>query len=220
MTKLYLAIDTDDAERVQTVLDATAGLLDGIKIGHAWALAESRDLLQVWLLEFGHDLPNMGFIGDFKLHDIPERVASEVAAICRLIPWLDSLTVHIDGSLSTRRACEIATAQGRDILGVTTLTAWPDTDTQFAEKLAIAEHAGCAGVICPAYRAHKVPGALTVACPGWRLAGDGHDDHSVKATYQRPNMDVDIAIVGRPIMTAEQPQLAAERYRKALQGDH
>ncbi|KJS28435.1 MAG: orotidine 5-phosphate decarboxylase [Desulfatitalea sp. BRH_c12] len=170
-----------------------------------------------------------GIFLDLKLHDIPETVRRAVRAITDFNVALT--TVHCGESRAMLEAA-VEGSQGKvRVLGVTVLTSIAAADlrtsgysAQMADdvgrlvlhKAAMAQAAGCSGVVCSGHEAAGIKArfdpAFLAVTPGIRLAGDnGQDDQQrIMTPALAIAQGADYLVIGRPIRDAADPVAAAE----------
>jgi orotidine-5'-phosphate decarboxylase len=166
-----------------------------------------------------------GLFLDLKLHDIPSTVAGGMRSLLRLRPRF--VTVHAaGGSDMVRAAVEAAGAQGTtEIAAVTVLTSLSDLDlslvglagptAQAARRLAaLAVGAGAQALVCSPAEVgalrREVGEGVTLITPGVRPEGSARCDQARTATpRQALAAGSDLIVVGRPVTSAPDPEIAA-----------
>jgi orotidine-5'-phosphate decarboxylase len=174
------------------------------------------------LIEQGFDV----FL-DLKYHDIPNTVATAVAAAAKLGVWM--LNVHASGGVAMMQAAKAA-VQGLQLermpllIAVTILTSLQHEDLSVlgisdplpvvVERLAQASaKAGMDGVVCSAQEAKRLRGlcgqGFKLVTPGIRPAWATRDDQSrVMTPKEALQAGSDYLVVGRPITQASDPAQA------------
>jgi len=225
-TRLALALDVHDAAVARQWARRLRGQADILKVGLQLFIAQGPDLV----LEL-RDLGWQIFL-DLKIHDIPATAERAVRAAARL--GVAYLTVHTSGGSAMLQAA----AAGRSdtgtprLLGVTVLTSLsgedlarvgcnPDVEEAVRRRCCLARAAGCDGVVASAREAAAVRRqcgeGFIIVTPGVRPAGSGHDDQArVMTPAAAARAGADIIVVGRPILQAEDPELAAHSIRQEL----
>jgi orotidine-5'-phosphate decarboxylase len=165
---------------------------------------------------------------DLKLHDIPNTVASAVAALLPLRPAM--LTIHAAGGpamvAAAREAAERAGGTRPIILAVTVLTSMDagtlaetgvsgGTVQQVLRLARLALAAGADGLVCSPLEVARIRDAHGAApflvVPGVRPAGSAAGDQSRIATPRDAvAAGADWIVVGRPITRAADPVAAAQ----------
>lgn len=226
MPRLIVALDLPDVKKALAMAHQLRGVAPWVKVGLELFIAAGPEIIS--------QLKKLGFsvFLDLKLYDIPNTVAGAVRSAKSL--GCDMLTLHLQGGA---RMCEAAAeaARGSDLLllGVTALTSFapgemPGIDMlpgEFAWNLA-ANAAGwhLHGVVCSGFEAKRIkeafPGLLCV-CPGIRPQALVNDDQRRAMTPGEAVVaGADYIVVGRPILQAADPALAAagimESMRKAF----
>ena len=229
---VIVALDVPDVDRALSLAEQLAAIVGTFKIGSELFTTAGPEIVRR-IRGTGASV----FL-DLKFHDIPHTVARSVAAATRLD--VQMLTVHASGGPEMLKAAENAAQEaarqlGRPaplVLGVTVLTSMDaqelasvgqtaDPSVQ-AERLAmVAAQAGLRGLVCSplevATLRRKLPAPMHLVTPGIR----GPDD---TAGDQKRTMNAREAIaagatwlvVGRPICTAANPKVAAERILASL----
>jgi orotidine-5'-phosphate decarboxylase len=221
--RLIVALDlpaVDEARALAAKLGGAVGFYKiGLQLIYAGGIALARELAgqgkKIFL--------------DAKLLDIDQTVTSATESIARL--GLDFLTVH--ALAPTLRAA----AKGRGtsklkLLGVTVLTSQGPEDmaelgTRFSVEEMVLRRAqatiasGCDGVIASGLEARAIRAMagekLLIVTPGIRSAGSSHDDQKRAATPRDAiAAGSDYLVVGREILRAENPGLAAENILREI----
>ena len=157
---------------------------------------------------------------DLKLHDIPTTVARAARVIGGL--GVGFTTVHTQGGDAMVRAAVEGMAEGAHaagapapcVLGVTVLTSDVVAPSEvLVERAALAQKAGCGGLVCAASDLALVraaaPGLLTVV-PGIRPVGaDVGDQARVATPGSAVRAGADLLVVGRAVTSAEEPEKVA-----------
>lgn len=229
--RVFVALDTPDLVRAETLATDLAGLVGGLKIGNEFFTA----LGPVGVRAVTDQVP---LFLDLKFHDIPNTVAGAVRSACLVRPFM--LTVHASGGPAMLRAAAETAHDGAAaagvprplILGVTVLTSLDDNDLaavgqtgpagdQVKRLAALAQDCGLDGVICSpreiaALRALCGPDfVLTVPGirPDWAAAGD---QKRVMTPAEALAAGASYLVIGRPITGADHPQAAARRIADEL----
>ena len=223
--RIYCALDTPDLAVACGLASALAGHVGGLKLGLEFFAACGPDGFRE-VAETG--LP---VFLDLKLHDIPNTVASTIAALVPLGPAI--MTIHAGGGPAMMRAAVEAAAISADkadvpkplIVGVTVLTSLDNADLERmgatdgvdgqAMRLAeLARDNRLDGVVCSpreveAIRAECGENFLLVV-PGIRSEDTGADDQKrIMTPRQAVSEGADILVIGRPITMAPDPVAAA-----------
>jgi orotidine-5'-phosphate decarboxylase len=163
---------------------------------------------------------------DLKLFDIPATVAAAVRQLSR--QQVDFCTVH--GNDGMLRAA--AGAKGdMKVLAVTALTSLDQGDLDdlgfrcdvralVLSRARRALEAGCDGVVSsglevPVLRS-EVGHRLITVCPGIRPVHNDDDQQRVVTPRRAIRSGADYLVVGRPIRSAPEPRLAAERIQEEI----
>jgi orotidine-5'-phosphate decarboxylase len=225
--RLAVALDVPDLERAEALIKALAGASGWLKVGGELftavgpaALAAAGNGARVFL--------------DTKLHDIPNTVARSVAAATR--HGVAMLTLHASGGSDMLRAAResadaAAAAAGTPaplLVAVTVLTSLTGAnlvevgvdatvEDQVARLVDVAIAAGIDGVVASpreaaAVRRRAAGTPLCIVTPGIRSADDPTDDQARAATPSAAiEAGADLLVVGRPVLRADSPAVAARR---------
>ncbi len=218
---VLVALDYDNAAKALEL----AGQLDPercrLKVGNELFTTAGPALVE--------SLHSQGFevFLDLKFHDIPNTVASAVAAAARLGVWM--VNVHTSGGLRMLQAAREAVDQQRHkplLIGVTLLTSMSEEDLQGigvqqgpasqVQMLAdLACRGGMDGVVCSAQEASALKREFgpdfCLVTPGIRPQNTSNDDQRrVMTPAQALNAGSDYLVVGRPITRSSDPRAAVE----------
>lgn len=218
-TKLIAALDTNSRSQAVEWSSTLGKTVDAIKLGLEFTYACGLDAVRE--VSAGHEL----FL-DLKLHDIPNTVASGLAALAPLRPALT--TIHACGGAEmiarSREALEKSfpdSNQRPRLLAVTVLTsmdeaglretgveATPREQVLRLGKLAIAS--GADGLVCSAHEIGLLRDALgdepVLVVPGIRPTGSASNDQKrIMTPIQAAQAGADWIVVGRPITRAADP---------------
>ena len=225
--RLAVALDVDSREAALEAAGRLQGRVDIVKVGLELFVSAGPDLVG--------DLVDTGWsvFLDLKLHDIPETVAGAVRAGRSL--GVELMTLHTTGG---RRMIEAAVEARGDrgtpkLLGVTLLTSLDEEQIaevgitgsieRSVERLArLAHEAGCDGVVSSPREVATIKAAhgdeFLVVSPGIRPSGASVDDQARVATAGDAVLaGADVLVVGRPIMKAPDPAVAADRIRAEME---
>ncbi len=216
--KTFVAIDTDNLERANTMLDVCYGngtpLVYGVKFGLQFFLKFGA----VGINELMRGRRNLKLFLDLKLHDIPNTVKGALNSLTDIKP--DYLTVHCGGGLEMLKVCaEFGEVNQIKIIGVTMLTSLHNSDadkmygfpsntlTISLNMTKLAKEAKLSGIVCSYHGVRRIkdenPELITIV-PGIRLHNDRMSEHKHLA---RPNdalqAGADFIVIGRPITDFE-----------------
>ena len=178
-----------------------------------------------------------GVFLDLKLHDIPATVSRAMNGVADL--GVRFATVHCGENQKMLEAA-VAGSHGKvDILGVTVLTSVSAEDIEAAgyrsnyyhdmsqlvvKKAAMAQAAGCAGIVCSGLEAPMIKSrfgkGFAAVTPGirpqWSL--DRQDDQARVTTPARAIRNgSDYLVIGRPIRDADDPVQAALKVAEEIE---
>jgi orotidine-5'-phosphate decarboxylase len=214
--RLIVALDLPSVEAAEALVARLGDAVSFYKIGYQLAYAGG--------LAYAQKLAGSGrqvFL-DLKLHDIGNTVAQGVKSVARL--GATFLTVH--AYPQTMQAAVEAREGALRILGVTVLTSYDDSDLKAAGyatsvKALVASRAekaralGVDGLVCSpeeAANVRAIAGAgMTLVTPGIRPAGaEAGDQKRIMTPAAAIAAGADYLVVGRPIVAAPDPRVAAE----------
>lgn len=172
---------------------------------------------------------------DLKYHDIPSTVANAVEAAAQL--GVDLVTLHASGGEAMMRAARDAVGDnGPRLLGVTILTSFTADDVEkvwnkeiisvreeVARLSGLAVAAGLHGVVTSPLEVESLKrrhgAGFIVVTPGIRPVGDGLGDQARTATPgEAARAGSDFLVVGRPVLTADDPLAVVHAMRVELDG--
>ncbi len=224
---LAVAMDVPDLQSACALADALEGAAGWLKVGAELFTAEGPAAIEMARTHAKVFL-------DIKLHDIPNTVASAVAAATH--HGVAMLTVHAAGGIAmlraAREAAESAAAKtGRarpKLVAVTVLTSFAPDDLKMlgvAESLPehvarfvdLAQRAGLDGVVASPWEAAAIRAQagqdFFLVTPGVRRAVDAVGDQTRIAT---PEVALaagsSLLVVGRPIVQAPHPAQTAREF--------
>jgi orotidine-5'-phosphate decarboxylase len=223
VSPIYVAIDTPDLDRAETIARAVADHVGGLKLG-----------LEFFCANGPAGVERMARLGlpiflDLKLHDIPNTVSKAVTALAPLRPAV--LTVHAAGGQAMLEAAKAAAPESTKVVAVTVLTSLDQADLQAAgvggdsaqQVARLAKHAcqaGLDGIVCSGA---EVADARTAwpdgffVVPGVRPAGaDLSDQKRVVTPREALDRGASILVIGRPITGADDPAAAARNIAASL----
>ena len=230
--KVLVALDLESREQALALADSLRGSVGGFKIGSRLFTAEGPPMVRA-LTERGDKV----FL-DLKFHDIPNTVATAVAAAAQLGVWM--VNVHAGGGTTMMRAArdaaqESAAKRGTTpplVIAVTVLTSMnqqtlrevgvvidlPDQVLRLAE---LAREAGLDGVVASPQETRAIRArcgqAFTIVTPGIRggtAAEARHDQERTMTPSEAIAAGASYLVVGRPVIAAPDPLAAA----RALSG--
>jgi orotidine-5'-phosphate decarboxylase len=232
--RLIVAMDLSTLESVKCTLDNIGDAVSYYKIG-----MESFYSLGEAALSLMAANRKKVFL-DLKLHDIPNTVSRSVKALCRYAPAMT--TLHAAGGPAMLRAAVEAAAEASaqldqerpKLLGITVLTSIDETEWAAVghtrsirdSVLRLAEmcrQSGMDGVVASPQEAAAIrqccgPDFLIVT-PGIRpLYGDKGDQSRTATPAEALRNGADFLVVGRPILAAADPRIAAIEIVKEMEG--
>lgn len=225
VTRLVVALDASDGERILELVRVLHGRVGMVKVG-----LEAFSAVGPALIAALHALGMPVFL-DLKLHDIPNTVERAAANLARLGVRL--FTVHAAGGAAMLaaavRGARVGTPAGKEppkALAVTVLTSLDDAAldelgmpggaaARVQAWARLAAGAGCQGVVCSPQETVALRTALgpdfILLTPGIRPAdGQIADQKRVATPLAAIKAGADLLVVGRPITMAPDPAAAAE----------
>jgi orotidine-5'-phosphate decarboxylase len=214
--RLIVALDLSSVEAAEALIARLGDSVTFYKIGYQFAYAGGLSLVPK-LADRGKKV----FV-DLKLHDIGNTVAKGVESIAKL--GATFATVH--AYPQTMKAAVDARGPSLKILAVTVLTSYDDDDlyaagyrfgvSDLVEARALqAQALGIDGLVCSGEEATTVRGIIgaqmALVTPGIRPAGSAVGDQKRVMTPGRAiSAGADYLVVGRPVVEASDPKVAAE----------
>ena len=234
MTKIFVAVDTQDLNRAHELAGIIAKTKAGIKLGLEFfnsngpqGVAKIRDAF-----------PELPFFLDLKLHDIPNTVASSVKALAKLQP--DYLNVHAGGGYEMMKVANEAALEAADklnlraakMIAVTILTSFDEEglklvgmqtpiEAQVVRLAKLTKEAGMAGVVCSPQEIEPLRERLgtdfVLITPGIRPAGaDLNDQKRIMTPKEALYLGATHLVIGRPITGDNDPADAIEKIYQEL----
>ncbi|HKU65992.1 MAG TPA: orotidine-5'-phosphate decarboxylase [Rhizomicrobium sp.] len=224
---VFVALDTTDPDYARELAEQVRGHVGGLKLGLEFFSAHGPDGVRTFV-EMG--LP---VFLDMKYHDIPNTVAGACRAAASL--GVAILNVHAQGGAAMMRAAADAAksvAPSTKVIAVTMLTSLADDDLpglgltppvgdQVVRLASLARQSGLDGVVCSAHEIVRLrqelgPDFLLVV-PGIRPAGAAlGDQRRVMGPAEARRSGANILVIGRPITSAADPNLAARDIAQSL----
>lgn len=224
--RLIVALDVPTTEKAISVVDSLGDLVNYYKVGMEAFYGMGHAVLA--------QIAGRGkktFL-DLKLHDIPTTVAQSVTNLCQFSPAF--LTLHAAGGSKMLKAAigaadEWTAKTGRQrpkLLAITVLTSigesdwveigYPSPIRESVLRMAVmCKEEGLDGVVASPQEAGSIRALcgpdFIIVTPGIRLMPAQSGDQMRTATPEQAlKVGADYLIVGRPIVAAENPRLAAE----------
>ncbi len=224
---LILALDVETGKEGLLLLDRIGENLNWVKIGLQLYLREGASFVKS-VAERGYSV----FL-DLKLHDIPNTVASAIGSLADLP--IDMLTLHASGGESMmQRALEAQQKHrpGLKLLAVTVLTSFDaaglakagfarspeETVLQLGQ---LAANTGIHGIVCSPLETRllrqKLGPEVILVTPGIRPEGsEAGDQKRIMTPARAAEAGSSYIVVGRPILQAPDPGLAARDILQSL----
>ncbi len=217
--RLIVALDVAGAAQAEALVEGLRGVASLFKVGNQLFTAAGPDFVR------GLTSRGASVFLDLKYHDIPNTVASAVAAAASL--GVSLVDVHALGGLEMMRAA-VAARQGADtrLLAITVLTSHDEASlarlglsggiTGCVRRLALlAREAGMDGVVASPHEVELIREScgreFLVVAPGIRPAGSRPADQARVATPAAAlRAGASYLVVGRPITEATDPTQATQ----------
>lgn len=216
--RLIVPIDVPSLEEAEEIIKRLGNAASFYKIGYQLGYAGGFDLARR-LVDEGKDV-----FMDLKLLDIDNTVEKGVVSISTL--GAKFLTIHAYPK-AMRAAVSGREHSGLQLLGVTVLTSMDDADLNqagyemsasdlVARRAADARAAGMDGIVCSAQEAEAMRAIvgpdMAIVTPGIRpLGSDIGDQKRVMTPANAISAGADYLVIGRPILTADDPADMARR---------
>ena len=237
MDQLLIALDVHTAAEAISLADRLRGVAGGFKIGSRLFTAEGPGMVRALT-----DRGDRVFL-DLKFHDIPNTVATAVAAATSLGVWM--VNVHAAGGTRMMTAAREAAAEAaarlrRDrplVIAVTVLTSMDrptlqqtGVDSEVLDQVLrladLTRDAGLDGVVASpretALIRQRCGGDFTIVTPGIRggtatiTATD--DQERTMGPGEAIAAGAGYLVVGRPVIGAADPRAAAEAIAREAEG--
>ena len=234
MDKLLVALDVESRAEALALADTLRGRVGGFKIGSRLFTTEGPDMVRA-LTERGDRV----FL-DLKWHDIPNTVATAVAAASSLGVWM--VNVHASGGTVMMRAAREAAqeaaakhgARAPLVIAVTVLTSLNqaslretgiviDLMDQVLRLAELTKEAGLDGVVASPRETAAIRSRcgrdFAIVTPGIRggaAAETKNDQERTMSPAEALAAGASYLVVGRPIIAAPDPKAAARAIAESL----
>ncbi len=226
---LILALDLETRESALEMLKRLDYSLEWVKIGLQLFTAYGPDFVKE-IADLGYNV----FL-DLKLHDIPNTVAKTVQSISKLP--VNLLTLHASGGsemLNWANKARDEYAPELQLLAVTVLTsmnaqqlkdlnvsATPKAQVQHLAGISL--ESGIQGLVCSPLELSMLRsqfgGGPIIVTPGIRPKGSDSDEQKrIMTPHDAAASGANYIVVGRPILKAEDPLVAANAIQAELVG--
>lgn len=230
--RLIVALDTETFDEAERLIDILADEVDIFKVGIAPFTGFGEKLLEK-LAESGKKV----FL-DLKVHDIPNTVKNAAKRAAEKNVFM--MNFHCLGGEEMLKAAVLGASMGAAggnppiLLGVTILTSTTEkemgkiglsgtVEDKVLELAEMAKASGLGGVVASAKEAKKIRQRLgkdfVIVTPGvrprWAAKGD---QKRVLTPKEAITEGADYIVVGRPIIEAADPLLAAKKIISELEG--
>jgi orotidine-5'-phosphate decarboxylase len=236
MDQLLVALDLENGPAALTMAEALRGVVGGFKVGSRLFTSEGPDIVRTLARDGGR------VFLDLKFHDIPNTVATAVAAATSLGVWM--VNVHASGGTrmmhaardAARETAERERRQAPLVIAVTVLTsmnagmlAETGVQTPVVEQVLrlaeLAQAAGLDGVVASpqetALIRQRCGPDFAIVTPGIRggaATTSGKDDQErTLGPAEAIAAGASYLVVGRPIIAAPNARKAALEIARALE---
>ncbi|MDA8991583.1 orotidine-5'-phosphate decarboxylase [Opitutales bacterium] len=227
--EIILALDVDNREHAQKILQATGERLEWVKVGLQSFLRDGPDLVHT-IVDSGKKV----FL-DLKLHDIPNTMAKAMESLADLP--IGMLTLHANaGEEALHRCAQVGKEKLPNtlLLAVTVLTSMNQESLhsvgvespviEQVERLAsLAAQSEIGGIVCSPQELIRLrsclPSETKLITPGIRPTGSAVGDQKrIMTPLQAKQAGADYLVIGRPILAASSPSQALDDILCELQG--
>jgi orotidine-5'-phosphate decarboxylase len=225
--EIILALDLENREHINQILNATGSRLKWVKVGLQSYLRDGKPLITE-LADSGKKV----FL-DLKLHDIPNTMEKALESLTELPVGM--ITLHAcAGPEALTRCAKFAREYLPEVtlLGVTVLTSTnqqglesigvnDSIDNQVQRLASLAVESGLGGIVCsplelPTLR-QSLPASTALVTPGIRPAhADAGDQKRIMTPAQAKEAGANYLVIGRPILAASNPQKALDQILEEL----
>ncbi|KEQ03964.1 orotidine-5'-phosphate decarboxylase [Pseudorhizobium pelagicum] len=223
--RLIVGLDIPTVSEARAIVSTLGDDVSFYKIGYQLVFAGG--------LDFARELIDQGkkIFLDMKLLDIDNTVAKGVENIARM--GVSMLTLHAYPK-AMQAAVEAAKGSGLTLLGVTVLTSMDEADLREAgydcdprslvlRRAGQARDAGMGGIVCSAEEAAAVRPIvgpdMNIVTPGIRPTGsDAGDQKRVMTPADALRAGSSHLVVGRPVVKAPDPKVAAQAILAEMAG--
>lgn len=223
--RLIVGLDIPTVSEARAIVSTLGDDVSFYKIGYQLVFAGG--------LDFARELIDQGkkIFLDMKLLDIDNTVAKGVENIARM--GVSMLTLHAYPK-AMQAAVEAAKGSGLTLLGVTVLTSMDEADLREAgydcdprslvlRRAGQAREAGMGGIVCSAEEAAAVRPIvgpdMNIVTPGIRPTGsDAGDQKRVMTPADALRAGSSHLVVGRPVVKAPDPKVAAQAILAEMAG--
>lgn len=232
--RILVALDVETGEDALRLADLLRGSVGGFKIGSRLFTAEGPSIVRA-LTARGDRV----FL-DLKFHDIPNTVATAVAAATELGAWM--LNVHASGGTAMMQAARAAAheraalrnVQAPLVIAVTVLTSMSqaalrdtgvviDLMDQVLRLAELTREAGLDGVVASPHETSAIRtrfgGGFAIVTPGIRggaAAATKDDQERTMTPADAVAAGASYLVIGRPIIGASDPRQAADAIAASL----
>lgn len=228
MSEIIVALDVADTDKARKVVEQLGENAVWYKVGLELFLRDGISALKMLKKK-----KKKVFL-DLKFHDIPHTVARAVESSADM--GVDMINVHVLGGAEMMEAAASVLVNLKNpplLVGVTVLTSM---DSSSLKKLSIkrnplrwvgelallAQECGLDGVVASGREINKIRSLcgqnFKIVTPGIRFSDNAsHDQRRIVTPREASSWGADFLVMGRPILSAENPKQAYERAIKELE---
>lgn len=220
--RLIVALDVDNSEDAMKLVNQLINYVSIFKVGAQLFTAVGPNIIKMI-----QDKGGKVFL-DLKYHDIPNTVMSATKIVTRLGVFM--FTIHTLGGKEMMKAVvdAVSTQQIKPlIIGVSILTSLNqealkdigidrDLNDEVITLAKLAKSSGVDGIVASTHEIKDIRNQcgkdFIIVTPGVRLVEDSVDDQKRVGTVSKAIMEgADFIVVGRPIITAQNPAKIANQ---------
>lgn len=224
---LFVALDVDDIESAIKIADDIAEFVGGFKIGPRLILRYGSDVIK----KLAQVAP---VFVDCKFHDIPSTVVSAVESA--FTSGASFVTIHASNGPHCLREVakleqKLSEQRAFQVLAVTVLTSFDSTNLpsnwlslsadQHVKILAQAViDSGLTGIVCSPHEVESLKRTYSNAflvTPGIRLTSGSDDQARTMSPREAIAAGANALVIGRPIVSAHDPRIAAKEILSEIQ---
>lgn len=224
--KIIVALDTQDENKVHSLLTSLKGHKVWVKIGMELFYALGPKVITT--------AKEQGFkvFLDLKLHDIPNTVEKAMTSLMNYP--IDMVNVHAAGGSEMMKRAASAVKSSKNpplLIAVTQLTSTTTEQMNREQRIPgdvlesvshfakLAKDSGCDGVVSSPLEVQAIKlicgSRFLTVTPGIRPKDFGSDDQKrITTPVDALNLGTDFMVIGRPITHAQSPRLALEEILK------
>ena len=225
-SRLFVALDTDSTDDALSIVDELSGIVSSFKIGSSLFTLAGSAVVETLIAN------GLNVFLDLKFHDIPSVIAKACVNLADM--GVRIMTLHTTGGAEMMKAAADSVRElwgdkphKSLLMGVTVLTSLDQRiltedlscqrplKDQVLHLAGLAKRAGLDGVVASGQELGAIKrefGAdFKVLVPGISPAAAQDDQKRTITPARAVELGADFLVVGRPIVRAREPRLAAEQ---------